>query len=74
MATEHGVIKAQRARHNIEILRRHVQHQVELLDRTEEPRVRGAIQARIEAMKWAIPVLEAEADNLMRLEQLIKDQ
>lgn len=75
MTTENGIPKTATARNYIDRLRRRYEFLVEkehTVGPTKTEEVRNLMRAEIAALEWAFPVLEAEADRIMRLQRKIK--
>lgn len=75
MATDEGLAKISHARKHIEILRYRrafLQQRIEYRNVTITDAVNAFDEAEIRALDWALPVLEAEWDNLARLRRNIE--
>lgn len=73
MSTENGIQHSKTIRHHIEVLRGRLEY---LEDRDAEFREQGArtnhfVAQEIYAIRWALPILESEWENAIRLRELV---
>lgn len=72
MSTENGTVPVRVATRRIETIRKRVQYLEEKLAWTGKGQESHEAQEAA-ALKWALPVLEAERDSLMRLHKAVND-